>query len=111
MDSNSVKRFKLDQSGDRGWYIGDFDSAVYRTKDFEVNYQENEARVAPTHKHEKVTEIFLILKGQMRINNELFGPGEICVLEPGDINKIEYLEHTETVTVKTPAIPTDKILL
>ena len=106
-----MKRFKLDQSGARGWYIGDFDSAVYRTKDFEVNYQENEARVAPTHKHEKVTEIFLIIKGQMKINDELFGPGEICILEPGDINKIEYLEYTTTVTVKTPAIPTDKIIL
>jgi mannose-6-phosphate isomerase-like protein (cupin superfamily) len=106
-----MKKFKLDNCGDRGWYIGDFDKAAYRTKDFEVNYQENEVRVAPTHKHEKITEIFLVLEGKMKINEELFSSGDIVVLEPGDINKIEYLEHTKTVTVKTPAIPTDKIML
>lgn len=111
MDTCTLKRFKLNESGDRGWYIGDFDSAVYRTKDFEVNYQENTSRVAPTHKHERVTEIFLVLEGKMKINDELFGAGDICLLEPGDINKIEYLEPTKTVTIKTPALPTDKILL
>jgi len=106
-----VKRSKLSESGDRGWFIGDFDKAAFRTKDFEVNYQENDLRVAPTHTHKQVTEIFLVLEGKMKINNELFVTGDICILEPGDINAIEYLEHTKTVTIKTPALPLDKILL
>lgn len=111
MDASDMKTFKLKDCGDRGWYIGDFDKAAHRTKDFEVNYQENDARVAPTHTHKEVTEIFLILSGRMLINDQEFTTGDIVILEPGDINKIEYLEYTTTVTVKTPARPEDKILL
>jgi hypothetical protein len=41
----------------------------------------------------------------------MFKAGDICVLEPGDISQIEYLEETEVVTIKTPSIPSDKYLL
>jgi hypothetical protein len=56
-------------------------------------------------------EITLVISGRQLCNGEIFSAGEICVLEPGDISQIEYLEETEVVTIKTPSIPSDKYLL
>jgi hypothetical protein len=106
-----MQRYKLSDSGARGWFIGDFDSAVYRTKDFEITYQKNSRGKADSHVHKLITEITLVISGRQLCNGEIFGAGEICVLEPGDNSQIEYLEETEVVTIKTPSIPSDKYLL
>ena len=103
-----MKTFKLSESGARGWFIGDFPEAVYHTKDFEVNYQINDTGPSPTHYHKNVTEITLVITGSMLMNGKIFRPGEIVYLEPGEIAQLEYLEHTTTVTVKTPSMPSDK---
>jgi hypothetical protein len=106
-----MKRYKLSDSGARGWFIGDFDSAVYRTKDFEITYQKHPRGKTDSHVHKLITEITLVISGRQLCNGEIFGAGEICVLEPGDNSQIEYLEETELVTIKTPSIPSDKYLL
>ena len=106
-----MKRFSLADSGARGWFIGDFDSAVHRTKDFEVCYQDNPRSKPASHVHYKLTEITLIISGRALVNGEIFNPGEIHVLYPGDISQIEYLEQTQVITIKTPSVPNDKHLL
>lgn len=106
-----MKKFKLSDSGDRGWFIGNFDRAVYRTKDFEVNWQTNQRGHQPSHYHKVITEIQLVTRGRMLVNGEIFEPGDICMLEPGDNSQIEYLEDTDTVAVKFPSVPNDKYLL
>lgn len=106
-----MKKAKISDSGARGWFIGDFPEAVYRTKDFEVNYQNNVKGHSPTHYHKIITEIQLIIRGRMVVNGVLFEAGDICILEPGDIGQMEFLEDTETVCVKFPSVPTDKYLL
>ena len=106
-----MQRYKLSECGDRGWFIGDFDNAVHRTKDFEVTYQKNPRSQTASHIHKLAYEITLVISGRQICNGELFTAGEICVLEPGDISQIEYLEETEVVTIKTPSIPADKYLL
>jgi hypothetical protein len=47
----------------------------------------------------------------MLVNGAIFEAGDICVLEPGDISQIDYLEETDTVAVKFPSVPDDKYLL
>jgi hypothetical protein len=106
-----MKRYKLNDSGARGWFIGDFDNAVYKTKDFEVCYQLNPRSKPATHIHKEITEITLVISGRQVCNGELFEAGDICILEPGDISQIEYLEDTQVVTIKTPSIPSDKFML
>ena len=106
-----MQRYKLSDSGARGWFIGDFDTAVYRTKDFEVTYQKNSRGQTASHIHKLVHEITLVISGSQICNGEIFKAGDICVLEPGDISQIEYLEETEVVTIKAPSIPSDKYLL
>jgi hypothetical protein len=103
-----MQRYKLSDTGARGWFIGDFDGAVHRTKDFEVNYQKNPRGPTPSHTHKIVHEIQLVISGKMLVNGEIFLPGDICMLEPNDISQIEYLEDTETVAIKFPSVPSDK---
>ena len=106
-----MQRYKLSDTGARGWFIGDFDNAIYRTKDFEVTYQKNPRSQTASHVHKLAHEITLVISGRQICNGEMFVAGDICVLEPGDISQIEYLEETEVVTIKTPSIPSDKHLL
>lgn len=103
-----MKRFRLEDSGARGWFIGDFDGAVYKTKDFEVTYQKNTRSQTASHIHKIAYEITLVISGRQICNGQMFEAGDICVLEPGDISQIEYLEETEVVTIKTPSCPSDK---
>ena len=106
-----MQRYKLSDSGARGWFIGDFPDAVFETKDFEICYQKLPRSKPDSHTHKLITEITLVISGRQICNGELFIAGDICVLEPGDISQIEYLEETEIVTIKTPSIPSDKHLL
>jgi hypothetical protein len=106
-----MRRSSLKDSGARGWFIGDFPDAVFQTKDFEVTYQKNSRSQTASHIHKLVHEITLVISGSQICNGEIFKAGDICVLEPGDVSQIEYLEETEVVTIKTPSIPSDKYLL
>ena len=107
-----MRKFKLSESGARGWFIGDFPEAVVRTRDFEVCWQGNTAGAKDRpHIHKIITEVQLITKGRMIINGAEFGPGDIYVSEPGEEYHAEYLEDTEVVAIKFPSIPTDKYLV
>ena len=106
-----MKQYKLDECGLRGWFIGDFEGSVWPNKDFEICYQKNSRGQTASHIHKIAHEITLVISGRQLCNGKLFGPGEICVLEPGDISQIEYLEETEVVTIKVPSVPSDKHFL
>jgi hypothetical protein len=104
-----MRKLKLSDAGDRGWFVGDFEKAVVRTKDFEVCWQGNSAGTVDTpHMHKIITELQLITEGRMIINGVEFGPGDIYVSEPGEEYRAHYLEDTKVVAIKFPSIPNDK---
>jgi hypothetical protein len=87
-----MKKFKLSESGARGWFIGNFPNAVVRTQDFECCWQSNPAGAKDRpHVHKIITEVQLITRGRMIINGIEFGPGDIYVSEPGESYYAEYL--------------------
>ncbi len=103
-----MKKTKLSDCGQRGWFIGDFEGSVWPTKDFEVTYQKNPRSQTASHIHKIAHEITLVISGRQICNGQMFEAGDICILEPGDISQIEYLEETEVVTIKVPSCPSDK---
>ena len=104
-----MKKLRHSDSGDRGWFIGDFAQAVVKTKDFEACWQQNAAGVKDTpHYHKVTTEVQLLTRGRMIVNGVEFGPGDICIIEPGDHYYGEYLEDTEVFAIKFPSVPSDK---
>ena len=104
-----MKKFQLKDAGDQGWFVGDFERAVVRTKDFEVCWRGNPAGATDTpHLHKVITELQLITEGRMIINGVEFGPGDIYVSDPGEEYRAHYLEDTKVVAIKFPSIPGDK---
>lgn len=94
-----------------GWFVGGFNPTAYYTKDFEVNY-----RVHPKgqewgdHYHTTVTEINLLVRGKMTIQDKELNSGDIFVIEPWEITNPVFLEDCEIVCVKLPSI-NDKVAI
>jgi hypothetical protein len=107
-----MQKYNISQGGARGWFIGSFPEALVQTDDFEVCYQQDcQTYPQADHYHKVITEVQLIIRGRMIINDQEFGPGDICVLNPGEEYRSQYLEPTDVVAIKFPSIPGDKYLL
>lgn len=107
-----MKRHKLSDSGDRGWFVGNFPKAIIQSKDYEVCFQTNgKGTIYPKHYHKIVTELQLITRGCMVLNGEEYRTGDIVIVEPGDVAEGYYTEDTDTVAVKFPSLPDDKYLI
>jgi len=106
------KKFLLSDAGERGWFAGQFDRAVFVTNQFEAAFQTNyPGEVSAAHYHKIATEINLITRGRVRINGEIYTAGMGLILYPGDIGECEYLEETDTFVIKTPGPLNDKYLV
>jgi hypothetical protein len=107
-----MKKFKLSESGDRGWFIGAFDKAIWKTDAFEVSYQFNpKGDVSELHVHKVANELSLITQGHVVANGEHFTVGDIFTIDPNEQLYCEYLEDTYTICVKMPSVLGDKYLL
>lgn len=93
----------------RGWFIGDFEPSILRTKDFEVGILSHKKdEVWPEHYHKIATEINFLISGKMLIRDTIIEPGTIFVLEPNEVADPKFLEDCTVVTVKTPSVMGDK---
>lgn len=94
-----------------GWFVGGFEPTAYYTKDFEVNYRVHpKGQEWPTHYHTDVTEINLLIKGKMTIQNKELNGGDIFIIEPWEITDPVFLEDCEIICVKTPS-KNDKVIV
>jgi len=92
-----------------GWFIGDFEPSVLRTKDFEVCFkQHKKGEDWPRHYHKEATEYTILIRGQLAINGQLIRAGHGFVIEPGEAVKAVFLTDCELIVVKTPSVPGDK---
>jgi gentisate 1,2-dioxygenase len=106
------KKFLLSESGDRGWFVGGFDRAVFSTTGLEAAYQYNyPGEISEAHYHKIATEINLITRGRVVINGEEYTAGMGIIFYPGDICECEYLEDTETMVLKVPGPLNDKYMV
>src|SRR4051794_17961687 len=110
MGSRYMKHFNFaDMKG--GWFVGDFSPSAFRTNAVEVCYKHHPVGERwPTHFHALATEINLLVRGSMRLNDTDLKLGDIFILEPGELATPEFLSNCELVVVKVPSIPGDKHL-
>jgi len=93
----------------KGWFIGGFSPAVFSTTDCEVavkRYTAGESEVK--HYHKTATEITVVISGHIKMANKTWGPGDIIILEPGEITDFEALTDCINVVVKLPGAANDK---
>jgi len=95
----------------RGWFVGGFTPTAHKTVGCEVgvkNYKAGEKEDA--HYHKAATEITMILKGSVKMNDKEYHEGDIIVVSPGEIVRFETLTEVTNVVIKTPGALDDKYL-
>lgn len=94
-----------------GWFIGGFSPTVYKG-DFEVCYKKHpQGEIWDSHYHKIATEINLLVRGLMKINDVIIHPGQIFVIYPEEVASPVFLEDCELVVVKTKSVPGDKYIV
>jgi len=92
-----------------GWFIGDFEPTVLKTKDFEVCFKTHKKdEIWPKHYHQIATEINYMIKGEMLIQGKNLKAGDIFTLEPNEWADPIFLQDCELIVVKTPSVKGDK---
>jgi hypothetical protein len=96
----------------KGWFIGDFEPSVFKTKDFEVGTTLHpKGSKWERHYHKKSTEITWLIQGKMKIQDSIIQEGEIFVIPPYEIADPEFLEDCKVLVIKTPSDTSDKYLI
>jgi len=94
-----------------GWFIGDFEPTLHKTKDFEVAVQQFDAgEYVEWHVHKVATEYTVIVSGRAEVNGCAVSEGDIIVLAPGEGTDFRALTEVTTAVVKTPCVKGDKYL-
>jgi quercetin dioxygenase-like cupin family protein len=103
-----MQQYKLEDMV-RGWFIGNFDPTVYKTKDVEVGVRHYSAGDYETrHFHKVATELTVIISGDVQMNGKKYVPGDIVVIEPGESTDFKALTDAVNVVVKLPGALNDK---
>jgi quercetin dioxygenase-like cupin family protein len=93
----------------RGWFIGDFNPSVLRTKDFEVGVlTHKKGEVWEAHYHKESIEYNVLISGKMTVQGKELNSGDLFVFQKGEIADPIFLEDCTLVVVKVPSIPSDK---
>jgi quercetin dioxygenase-like cupin family protein len=103
MEKHKIEDFK------GGWFIGNFIPSSHITKDFEVCYKKHfQGEKWPVHYHKESKEINYLVRGKMKIQNQIIEQGDIFILHPYEVADPVFLEDCEVLIVKTPSVPGDK---
>ena len=92
-----------------GWFVGNFEPVAFKTENLEVSYKKHyKGEKWDMHYHHTVTEINLLIRGRLVMQNKELKSGDIFLLEPYEIADPIFLEDCDIICVKTPSI-NDKI--
>lgn len=95
-----------------GWFVGNFPQAAFQTDACEVSYKYHQkGEHWPTHYQEKVMEINLMVRGQMKMQGKILLSGDIFIIYPYEIADPEFITDCEVVCVKIPGITNDKVVV
>jgi len=93
----------------RGWFIGNFEPAIYKTREYEVGIL-HKSKTDPLdfHYHKEATEYNVFVKGDMEINGERLTPGQHFILDRNQTSCPIFHEDSIVLCVKLPSAPADK---
>lgn len=105
-----MKKYRL-ENFKRGWFIGDFEPSIVRTKGFEIAVQHyKKGDTERKHVHKLAEEFTVVISGKCQLNGQILEGGDIVVLEKEEAmtEDFEALEDTITTVVKIPSVIGDK---
>src|SRR5580692_4510253 len=95
----------------KGWFVGDFEPSVLRSKEVEVavkHYQAGDRE--DEHYHRLGIEVTLVVSGTVQMMGQTWEAGDIVVVEPGEATDFTAVTDATNVVVKLPSIIGDKYL-
>lgn len=93
----------------RGWFLGNFEPAVFQTKDFEVGLLvHGEGEKWDFHYHTLGEETNVLLSGYMHINGRFIPEGSVFRFPKNQIACPEFLTECRILCIKCPSVPGDK---
>jgi len=96
----------------RGWLVGDFQPAVFRTRDFEIGVMSHrKGEACAFHYHAHMVEINVLAKGAMLVNERPVKQHDLFVLQKNQVVAPRFLEDCCVVCVKVPSVKGDKVLV
>jgi len=96
----------------RGWFIGNFEPTILKTKDFEIGIAHHKkGEDWPKHYHKLAEEFNVLISGKMQIGETILNPNDIFVIEKMEAIKPHFLEDCTVLVVKTPSVPGDKYIV
>lgn len=105
-----MKIFKLKDMV-RGWFVGNFEPSCLKTNAVEVGVKTyKQGDYEERHHHRIATEITLIVKGKVKMNEKIYTTGDIIIIEPNESTDFLALTNTINVVVKIPGTQNDKYL-
>lgn len=103
MRTSNIKSFT------NGWFIGNFEPSLDKTKDFEIahHFYPKDFKGTP-HTHRIAIEYNYIVSGKLTASGKTLEAGDIFIYDPNDISDVTFLEDTNLIVIKTPSVPGDK---
>jgi hypothetical protein len=95
-----------------GWFVGNFLPTIHSTPDFEVcikHYKKGDTE--QSHFQKTALEITVVISGRVRMGENVFETDAIVLLDPGEVCDFEALEDSVVVAVKSPSLPSDKVVV
>lgn len=106
-----MEKFKLD-SMTKGWFVGDFEPTVIKTKNCEVGIKFYSVGAKESaHYHAEAEELTVVLSGRVRMNNSVFESGDIVKVNKNEVVEFEALMDTTTVVYKSLSVAGDKYIV
>lgn len=107
-----------DNEKTRGWFVGSFfeEGHPCKTDKVEILYTTHEkGHICKKHYHQEKVEINIMLKGKAIywINEKpvLVEKGDFIFIDINNVVKAEFLEDCESISIHSPSLPTDKIVV
>ena len=95
-----------------GWFIGDFEPTLLRTKDFEISVRHYKAGdEEEKHVHKIADEYTVVIIGIVEMNGVKYHPKDVVLIEKGEVVKFRVLTDAITIAVKVPSIIGDKYVV
>jgi hypothetical protein len=94
----------------KGWVVGNFYPSEFHNPHVEVAVKFFKSGDSEeSHYQITATEITVVHQGQINLANSEFGPGDVIVLEPGEVASFHSITDSTLTCIKFPSLPSDKV--
>jgi len=95
-----------------GWFIGDFNPSLLKTKDFEISIKTHpKDEVWDKHYHKIATEYNYVIEGIVKIDDVTYEKGDLFIIHPEFVVDPHFLVDCTIVCIKTPCVIGDKYVV